>query len=256
MIRPDGSQRRRLTDDPSIEKEPAFSPDGTQLSFTSDRDGSLQVYLMNLSDQTVTQVTSRSEGADESSFSPDGTLLAFHSGLAVYTIKLDGTEETLIASSRLEPSPASYPKFLGSDQLVFDSYNQIDATNLDQTNLRTIISPTTTAIVSPAVSPQNSEIVYASWCPNESTLSVWTTPANSSSQTCSGRRVSPAGDPLTNARPAWGPANTFAYERFDKSVNIGRITLQNRAAGSRPCSLTPADEDSRNPNWSSEGLEL
>jgi Tol biopolymer transport system component len=36
-MRADGSGRQRLTDDPSIDGNPAWSPDGTQIVFRSDR---------------------------------------------------------------------------------------------------------------------------------------------------------------------------------------------------------------------------
>lgn len=48
MINTDGSNQARLTTNPAADEEPAFSPDGTYIVFTSTRDGgNLQIYVMN-----------------------------------------------------------------------------------------------------------------------------------------------------------------------------------------------------------------
>ena len=43
----DGSNRRRLTTHPDSETAPAWSPDGKEIAFTSDRTGRPQIYIMN-----------------------------------------------------------------------------------------------------------------------------------------------------------------------------------------------------------------
>lgn len=44
----DGSNRRRLTAGPKIDAQPAISPDGSKLTFQSNRDGNYEIYVMNL----------------------------------------------------------------------------------------------------------------------------------------------------------------------------------------------------------------
>jgi Tol biopolymer transport system component len=262
LVRPDGTRLTRLTSDPSVEKEPYFSPSGDRLSFTSDRSGSMQIYIMELSTRSVTQVTNRPEGADQSSFSADGSLLAFHSGPSVFTIEPDGSNETVVATAD-KLNPYHNPRFIGNAQLVFGNEHELDLIDLGNANLSTIVRQTTSPVSTASVSPDSNEIAYATQClvgktsaQLEPGLSIWTAPSTGSSEFCSGRRVTPAYDTLTNTHPSWGPQSTFAYERLDSATNIGRITLNGRAPGSRPCSLTPASQDSRNPNWSPEGLEI
>jgi dipeptidyl aminopeptidase/acylaminoacyl peptidase len=260
LIRPDGSRRTRLTTDVSVEREPYFSPDGGSLSFTSDRDGSMQIYVMDLATRAVTQVSHRQEGADSSSFSADSQLIAFHSGASVYVIKPDGSEETLVATGLDDFNAYFAPRFIGSDQLVFDRNNEIDAVRVDGANFRNVIGNWTISIKAPTVSPQGNEIAYAAQCgvganPDPG-HGIWTASATVSSQVCTGRRVTPVGDGFSNESPAWGPDNTFAYQRLDIASNISRITLIRRAQGSTPCSLTGPNEDARNANWSAVGLEL
>ena len=43
----DGGGQTRVTNSPADDFEPAWSPDGQKLAFTSDRDGNREVYLMN-----------------------------------------------------------------------------------------------------------------------------------------------------------------------------------------------------------------
>ncbi|MEO7037483.1 MAG: hypothetical protein ABI548_26250 [Polyangiaceae bacterium] len=260
VIRPDGTQLTRLTTDASVEQEPYFSPAGGSLSFTSDRSGSMQIYVMDLASRTITQVTHRPESADNSSFSADGQMIAFHSGASVYTIKPDGSQETLVATGLDDFNAYFSPRFIGNDQLVFDRNNEIDAVNVDGTNFRNVIGNTTTTIKGPSASPQGNEIAYFAQCgvganPDPGS-GIWTASSTVSSQVCSGQRVTPVGDALSNERPAWGPDDTFAYQRVDSAANISRITLISRVRNSTPCTLTAANEDARNANWSAVGQVL
>ena len=43
----DGQNVTRLTDSPSQDRSPTWSPDGLRIAFTSDRDGDDEVYIMN-----------------------------------------------------------------------------------------------------------------------------------------------------------------------------------------------------------------
>ena len=42
----DGSKVERLTDDPADDRYPSWSPDGTRITFSSDRDGNPEIYVM------------------------------------------------------------------------------------------------------------------------------------------------------------------------------------------------------------------
>ena len=95
-----GGDAERLTDDPWIEADPAWSPDGGRLAFASDRDGSLDLYVRDLgvgSDRRVTEGAAAAMPA----WSPDGSRLAFvgsASGTAVQVVDLaTGVVETLRA---------------------------------------------------------------------------------------------------------------------------------------------------------------
>jgi Tol biopolymer transport system component len=246
----DGSGLTRLTTEPSIEKEPAFSPDGTKLSFSSNRSGTFQIYLLDLTTMQVSQVTNMTEDADESSFSPDGSLIAFHNAASVWVVHPDGTGATLVATGLDNYNAYFWPHFSANgSELAFDRNNEIDAIHLDGTGLRQIVQNWTTTEKSPAVSPNGADVAYVVNCQNDIQLSVWTTPFSTTTNPCAGRRVTPVGDPLSQ-RPTWGPNNLIAYERVDASTNTGSIAVISRNAGSLPCILTADLSDNRNPAWS------
>lgn len=77
-VRPDGRGLKRLTDNNDGEWGPAWSPDGTRIAFTSTRDGSSEIYVMDRTGREVTRLTDNG-ASDGVAWSPDGTKIAFSS---------------------------------------------------------------------------------------------------------------------------------------------------------------------------------
>ena len=61
---------------------PAWSPDGTQIAFVSERSGVAQIYLMNATGQSLTQLTHSQEAKSNPAWSPQGRSIALlaHTG--------------------------------------------------------------------------------------------------------------------------------------------------------------------------------
>lgn len=76
----DGTDARQLTDAREGSYQPAWSPDGTRIAFSSDRDGDLEVYIMN-ADGSDQRNLSHNPGADdgwvEPAWSPDGRAILY-----------------------------------------------------------------------------------------------------------------------------------------------------------------------------------
>ncbi len=72
-----GAPLLQLTDDTHFYAHPALSADDSQIAFTSDRDGELNLWLMNLDSQATQQLTFGSGKHFEPAISPGGGQIAF-----------------------------------------------------------------------------------------------------------------------------------------------------------------------------------
>jgi Tol biopolymer transport system component len=70
-------EKKNLMYDRAIDADPAFSPDGKVLYYTSDRSGVSNIYAYDFAEEKVYQVTNVLNGAFEPSPSPDGELLIY-----------------------------------------------------------------------------------------------------------------------------------------------------------------------------------
>ncbi len=68
---------RRITDSNCINTEPSWNPAGTQIAFTSDRDGTPQVYLMQDDGSNVRRLTGEGSYNASPAWSPSGAMIAY-----------------------------------------------------------------------------------------------------------------------------------------------------------------------------------
>ena len=73
----DGTDQRNLSNNPAFDGWPAWSPDGAQIAFASNRNGNYQIFLMNADGSNVRPLA-RTEGrATEPRWAPDGKIVYF-----------------------------------------------------------------------------------------------------------------------------------------------------------------------------------
>ncbi len=97
---PDGSDLRQLTFGPAYHAECSFSPDGKEILFASNEDGTMNLYIMDADGKNIRQIT-HDAGCYNGGpfFSPDGNRIIFRADrqrphyLQIYQIDKDGTNE-------------------------------------------------------------------------------------------------------------------------------------------------------------------
>lgn len=119
VIEPGSKQVTRLTSDPAIDTEPAWSPDGT-LIFTSDRSGTPQLYRLDDFSAEPERITFQGTYNSDADVSPGGDRIAFLSQrggqFVIVTRDLSGDdwEEVELASG----AGAEGPRFTANGQLL------------------------------------------------------------------------------------------------------------------------------------------
>ena len=115
----DGTNAMRVTNNQTTDFNPVFSPDGSKLAFTSEREGNSEIYVMDSDGTDQTRLTSSPEANEFwPVFSPDGDKIAFtrisgsdQSPMAdIYIMSADGTDQArLTDSSAYDAQPAFSP---------------------------------------------------------------------------------------------------------------------------------------------------
>ena len=68
----DGTDEKRLTENTIMDIRPVVSPDGSQIAFTSTRDGGYNVYVMKIDGTDVRALTTGLDRDDYPAWHPDG----------------------------------------------------------------------------------------------------------------------------------------------------------------------------------------
>lgn len=153
------------------EREPDWSPDGTQLAFSSDRDGLGDIFLVNADGTNLRQITVDPLPARTNEFwprwSPDGTRIAFGSNQSgttdIWTMAADGSDQRrLTTGGDIESRPTWSPDGtrIAFRILYSPSSGDIGVMNADGSNPIIFVDPG--ADEHPAWSPDGALIAYHS----------------------------------------------------------------------------------------------
>ncbi len=116
----DGKSPRRLTTDAGLDVEPAWTPDGLAIVFSSTRAAGSQVFIMNADGSDGRQLTSTPGGNLHPAVSPDGKMIAFSTGRGgnaeIYTMNLDGSNQVNATGS---PDRESIPGYFPNGDLAY-----------------------------------------------------------------------------------------------------------------------------------------
>jgi len=165
----DGSDQIGLTDDPSTDITPAFSPDGNKIAFSSSRDGKFNIYIMNQDGTEQKRLTDGPKVEWYPAFSPDGEKIAFSSyryrgdNFSIYIMNQYGTGQQRLID---DPSSAETPYFSpDGNKIVFSLYRDgsfnIFIINADGTG-QIRLTDDQAIKLAPHFSPDGSKIVFTS----------------------------------------------------------------------------------------------
>ena len=92
-------------------RHPAWSPDGSKISFVSNGEGNDEIYVFDIQRDHVSRITSNAYADRSPSWSPDGNWLAFASNRDgnwnIYTVRSNGSDEQRLtenSSNEVDPS--------------------------------------------------------------------------------------------------------------------------------------------------------
>jgi Tol biopolymer transport system component len=105
-VKGDGTLGRALTGGPSIDRQPAFSPDGHRIVFSSDRSGSLDLWSLEVATAAVRRLTFDAADDWDPHWSPDGKHLLWSSNRSghfeVWIADIDGTGARQVTSDGVD----------------------------------------------------------------------------------------------------------------------------------------------------------
>ncbi|MBA3075070.1 MAG: substrate-binding domain-containing protein [Anaerolineae bacterium] len=94
----DGSGTVNLTNNPGVDYGPAYSPDGDQIAFVSNRENGDEpckfIYVMNADGSGVRQLT-HEDDSESPDWSHDGTMITYSDKGEIYIIKADGSKDSI-----------------------------------------------------------------------------------------------------------------------------------------------------------------
>jgi TolB protein len=137
---------RRLTDSNCINTDPSWNPTGTQLAFTSDREGGPQVFLMGDDGSNVRRLTQEGTYNGSPAWSPTGAMIAyvsrFEGKFDLFVYKLgEGKSYQVTTGVASSESPSWSPD---ERRIVFSSGSrggmQLYTTDLSGNTLRRVVN--------------------------------------------------------------------------------------------------------------------
>jgi len=176
-----GSNVTRLTDSVGLDRNPAWSPDGSRIAYDSERDGLIDVFVMDADGANVTNLTNYPEGpSSDPNWSPDGNRIVFVSArdnrnVGLFVMDADGSNVARLPVFDDEPaqsfvrlsdtafSPAWSPD---GTRIAFGTWvsshaGAIYVVNADGSDVTPLAFDPIIAAWTPAWSPDSTRIVYA-----------------------------------------------------------------------------------------------
>lgn len=156
----DGSEQEKLISDADIGVG-SWSPDGSQIVFSSYRDGDYELYIADADGSNIEQITDNTYGDYFPVWSPDNNSIVFVSRPGddsdLYSINADGTGLTQLTSAPQNVGAAQWSH--DGEKLVFARNGNILTIHADGSNEQLVLDDSKNLFY-PSWSPDDSKIVY------------------------------------------------------------------------------------------------
>jgi len=201
IINVTGNRVRRLTANNASDEDPAWSPDGTRIAFSTDRDGNREIYVTDADGSNAVRLTNDAGEDYEPAWSRDGLRIAFVSDRTgdpeIFSINADGSNVLRLTTSDAQEAA---PSWSSDGRIAFasnrDGQWDIYVMAADGSRPERL---TTNGATHPAWSPDGTMLAYSAfYCPN---LDGCFTSIFIQSSAPSGAAISTG----PGERPSWSP---------------------------------------------------
>jgi Tol biopolymer transport system component len=261
---------------------PAPQAGSSKIVFTSNRDGSMQIYVMNSDGTGQTRLTYSGANDDYPRWSPNGAKILFQSDRAnpftgymdIYVMNSDGSGVTRLTTDASDDSMATWSP--DGSKIVFQSMRnglnyQVYLMNADGSN-QICLTNTSSSDGEPSWSPDGTNIVFASDRDHAGFDSIYVMNSNGSNQQ---RTTFSSGD-VEDTQPVWSrDGSKIAFvstrdsiiETWQETDDDGHVITKSRqhinkevylmnADGSGQTRLTNDLGNDDSPSWSPDGSKI
>ena len=254
VMNADGSGQTNLTNNPSPDGPPAWSPDGTRIAFMSRRDGNFEIYVMNADGSGQTNLTSNPSTDGAPAWSPDGNRIAFASrrdgNQEIYVMNADGSGQTNLTNNPSFDGPPAWSP--DGSRIAFtssrDSNGTIHVMNADGSGQINLTNRPVETHFNPAWSPDGTRIAFRSLDPQRGQHDISVVNADGSGRTNLTNNLA------RNSRPRWSPdGSRIAFTSFQDG-NLEIYVMNADGSGQTNLTNHPATHDSH--AWSPDGSRI
>lgn len=256
----DGKNQTKLTDNGAAERDPAWSPNGDKILFSSDRDDNHELYVMTADGTNTTRLTDLPTFAIEAEWSPDGQKISFMSqmdsawgfNIVFSTLIMDSTGDNLEELPFPPPTAENQRNYSNgmavwspdSERMAFssdrDGQNEIYVMDRDGSN-QTNLTNNSSEDYRPSWSRDGSRIAFVSWRDNAQHEQIYVMDED-------GTNTIRLSDGTANdTRPSWSPDGTQLAFASDRDGNWEIYVMD--ADGSNLKNITQSPGSDSEPAW-------
>jgi len=250
LLTPEGETN--ITNNPAEDIEADLSPDGKKIVFASDREGTYDIWVVNVDGSGLIRLTEEPAGDFSPRWSPDGERIAFSRTGSLMVMDSDGSNVKLVTQAKPETdaAPCEAGAFLGGwspdgNQLTFYAASatlgvgQVCIVDVDGSNLTVVASEPPGYHVEPAWSPDGEWIAFRSI--REGNHEIYIVHPDGTSET------NLTNHPATDLEPDWSPDSQWVVFGSDRSGHFDLYIM--KVDGSEVARVTTSSGKDSDPSW-------